>query len=84
MHTFMDPAETALLLIDHQSGLFQTVKDIEIHQLRANVLALARAAKLLSLPVITTASVPEGPNGPLMPEIAQTVPRPSSSLAMAK
>jgi nicotinamidase-related amidase len=38
------------------------------------VLALARAAKPLSLPVITTTSVPEGPNGPPMPEIAQTAP----------
>lgn len=70
MKTFIEPAECALLLVDHQTGLFQTVKDIEISQLKANVLALAKTASLLSIPVITTASAPEGPNGPLTPEIA--------------
>jgi nicotinamidase-related amidase len=74
MSTFMQSDDTALLLIDHQSGLFQTVKNIDVRQLRTNVAALAKMAKLLSLPVITTASVPEGPNGPLVPEIAKIVP----------
>jgi nicotinamidase-related amidase len=74
MSTFTQSGDTALLLIDHQSGLFQTVKDIDVRQLRTNVAALAKMAKLLSLPVITTASVPEGPNGPLVPEIAKIVP----------
>src|SRR5215468_12434671 len=66
--------DTALLLLDHQAGLFQTVKDITVAELRANVIALARIATLLKIPVITTASVPDGPNGPLMPEIAQHAP----------
>jgi nicotinamidase-related amidase len=66
--------DTALLLLDHQTGLFQTVKDITVAELRANVIALARIATLLKIPVITTASVPDGPNGPLMPEIAEFAP----------
>src|SRR5215831_13558223 len=66
--------DTALLLLDHQAGLLQTVKDITVAELRANVIALARIATLLKIPVITTASVPEGPNGPLMPEIAEHAP----------
>ena len=70
----MDVDDSALLLLDHQSGLFQTVKDISVAELRANVCALARIATLLKLPVITTASVPEGPNGPVMPEIAELAP----------
>lgn len=70
MNTFILPADAALLLIDHQSGLFQTVKDIDVRQLRVNAFALASVAKLLSVPIITTASAPDGPNGPLMPEIA--------------
>ena len=65
----IDPADTVLLLLDHQSGLFQTVKDISVAELRANATALAKLATLLKLPVITTASVPDGPNGPPMPEI---------------
>ncbi len=62
------------MLLDHQSGLFQVVKDISIAELRANTAMLAKLATLLKLPVITTASVPEGPNGPLMPEIHQYAP----------
>src|ERR1700677_1984770 len=65
----LNAADTVLLLLDHQSGLFQTVKDISVAELRANTTALAKLATLLRIPVITTASVPDGPNGPLMPEI---------------
>src|SRR5262244_2968417 len=70
----MDVDNTILLLLDHQDGLFLTVKDISVAELRANVTALARIATLLKMPVITTASVPDGPNGPLMPEIAEFAP----------
>ncbi len=70
----MDPADTVILLLDHQSGLFQTVKDISVAELRANTVALAKLAALLKIPVITTASEPNGPNGPLMPEIHDAAP----------
>jgi len=70
----LDPTDTVLLLLDHQSGLFQNVKDISVAELRANTTALAKLAALTGIPVITTASVPEGPNGPLMPEIAEAAP----------
>ena len=70
----INPADTVLLLLDHQAGLFQVVKDIEVAQLRANTTMLAKLATLMRLPVITTASVPEGPNGPLMPEIHEAAP----------
>lgn len=69
-----DTSDVAILLLDHQSGLFQTVQDIEIADLRRNVEMLARLAKLLDIPVITTASEPAGPNGPLMPEIHELAP----------
>src|SRR6516164_559700 len=71
----MNVDDSVLLLLDHQSGLFQTVKDITVAELRANVAALARIATLLKLPVITTASVPEGPNGPVMPEVVKLAPQ---------
>jgi nicotinamidase-related amidase len=63
-----------MLLLDHQSGLFQTVKDIPVAELRANTAMLAKLASVLKIPVITTASVPDGPNGPLMPEIHELAP----------
>jgi nicotinamidase-related amidase len=72
--TRINADDVAFLLIDHQSGLFQTVKDIEIPTLRSNVSALSKIAALENIPVITTASEPKGPNGPLMPEIHQIAP----------
>ena len=73
-NALINPADTAMLLLDHQSGLFQVVKDIEVAQLRANAAMLARLATLMKLPVITTASEPKGPNGPIMPEIQAAAP----------
>ncbi len=70
----IDPNDAVLLLIDHQSGLFQTVGDMPMPELRARAAALAKMATLAKLPVITTASVPQGPNGPLIPEIMQNAP----------
>src|SRR4030095_6770104 len=54
---------------DHQSGLFQLVADMDMLTLRHNVSALAKVAHLGKIPTFTTASVPDGPNGPLIPEI---------------
>jgi nicotinamidase-related amidase len=71
----IDPTDTAFLLLDHQSGLFQTVKDISVYELRANTTALAKVAAIHQIPVIVTASEPGGPNGPLMPEIQESAPR---------
>ncbi len=51
----LDPTDTVFLLLDHQSGLFQNVKDITVAELRAN-------------------TIPDGPNGPLMPEIQEAAP----------
>ena len=68
----IDPDDAVLLLIDHQSGLFQTVKDMEMTVLRANATTLAKVATLAKIPVITSASVPQGPNGPLIPRFTST------------
>jgi nicotinamidase-related amidase len=32
----LDPADTVILLLDHQTGLFQTVKDVPVAELRTN------------------------------------------------
>lgn len=70
----INPDDAVLLLIDHQSGLFNLVKDMSVQELRQNVIALAKVATMQKIPIITTASVPEGPNGPLIPEIKQIAP----------
>ena len=45
----INPNDTTLLLIDHQSGLFNLVKDMSVPDLRRNVTALAKVATLLKL-----------------------------------
>jgi nicotinamidase-related amidase len=72
--TLLDPADSVLLLLDHQTGLLQTVKDIGITELRANTTLLAKLATMHDIPVIVSASEPNGPNGPLIPEIRQSAP----------
>ena len=70
----IDPNDAVMLLIDHQSGLFQTVGDMPMPVLRNHAAALAKMATLANIPGITTASVPQGPNGPLIPEIHANAP----------
>jgi len=70
----LDASDSVLLLVDHQSGLLQVVKDISHPELRVHLATLAKAAELSEVPVITTASVPEGPNGPLLPEVFDNAP----------
>src|SRR5262245_25132037 len=67
----LDPKDSIMLLLDHQTGLFQTVKDVPVRDLRANTVVLAKVATQAKVPIIMTASEPAGPNGPLMPELAE-------------
>ena len=70
----LDANDAVLLLLDHQTGLFQTVKDVPLRDLRANTVALARIAEQAKMPIIYTASEPGGPNGPIMEELAAAAP----------
>jgi hypothetical protein len=45
-----DPSDVVFLLLDHQSGLSQCVKDIPVADLRRNVEMLAKLATLLKIP----------------------------------
>ena len=74
VHQFIDPADTALVLLDHQSGILPTVTDLTPAELRNNVVALAKAARAFDLPAVLTSSAPDGPNGPLLPELVATLP----------
>ena len=62
----LDPSDTVILLLDHQTGLLQTVKDVPPVEVRTNAVALHNIAQLAGAPVIMTASEPNGPNGPLI------------------
>lgn len=67
------PDNAALLLIDHQVGLFTGVRDIPVGELTHNVVALAKAAKVLGVPIIVTATSPDM-WGPTIPALAEALP----------
>jgi len=69
----LTPENAALLLIDHQVGLFTGVRDIPVAELKHNVVALAKAAKVLGVPTIVTATSPEM-WGPIIPELTEALP----------
>ncbi len=64
----------ALLLIDHQVGLMQIVRDMNPEEFKNNVVGLAKTAKNFGLPVILTTSVDWGPNGTILPELKTLFP----------
>jgi len=61
-----------LLLVDHQVGLYTGVRDIDILQLKHNVVGLTRAMLALKVPVIVTTTT-EKWWGPLIPELAEVL-----------
>lgn len=70
----LDKNNVAVLLVDHQTGLTNLVKDYSPDDFKNNVLALADAAKYFKLPTILTTSFEDGPNGPLVPELKEMFP----------
>src|SRR5712671_3838860 len=71
-HERLTSDNAALLLIDHQVGLFTGVRDIPVGELKHNVVALAKAAKVLGVPTIVTATSPDM-WGPIIPELAEAL-----------
>jgi nicotinamidase-related amidase len=66
--------DAAILLVDHQSGLANLVRDFSPEEFKNNVLALADSAKYFNLPTILTTSFEDGPNGPLVSELKELFP----------
>jgi nicotinamidase-related amidase len=65
---------TALLLIDHQVGTMQLIKNIDRKLAARQSIALAKMAKILDMPVVITSSQEERAQGPILPEIAEILP----------
>jgi nicotinamidase-related amidase len=64
---------TAVLLIDHQVGLFTGVRDIGIAELKHNVVGLAKAAQILGVPVVAATTARESLWGPTIPELREVL-----------
>lgn len=75
MSTANFPADnTALLLIDHQVGTMQLIKNIDRELAARQSVALAKMAKILDMPVVITSSQEERAQGPILPAIAEVLP----------
>src|SRR6266513_1172321 len=64
----------ALVLVDHQVGLMTGVRDYSTGELKHNVVALARAAKALKLPIVVTTTSRDSLWGPTFPELVEALP----------
>lgn len=75
MHTnAFNPANAAMLLIDHQIGTMAWTHSHDINLVKQNAIKLAKIAKALDLPVILTSSMEDQVQGPLIPELADILP----------
>jgi nicotinamidase-related amidase len=64
----------ALVLVDHQIGLMTGVRDYSIGELKHNVVALAKAARALKLPIVVTTTARDSMWGPTFPELVEALP----------
>src|SRR5258708_39613655 len=65
---------SALLLIDHQVGTMQLIKNIDRELAAKRSIALAKMAKILAMPVVITSSQEDHAQGPILPKIAEILP----------
>jgi nicotinamidase-related amidase len=64
----------ALILVDHQVGLMTGVRDYSTGELKHNVVALAKAAKALNLPIVVATTARDSMWGPTFPELVEALP----------
>ena len=67
-------SNAAVVLVDHQIGLMTGVRDYETGELKHNVVALAKAAKALKLPIVITTTARDSLWGPTFPELVDALP----------
>lgn len=60
--------------IDHQTGLMNLVDNARPVEFKNMVIALAKTAKIHSVPSVITTSAESGPNGPFVPEVLELLP----------
>ncbi|KAJ4303698.1 hypothetical protein N0V90_002599 [Kalmusia sp. IMI 367209] len=64
----------ALLIVDHQVGLFQLTRDFDHTIFKQNMIAHAALGRLFDIPVVITTSTQTGPNGRVPKEILDMYP----------
>ncbi|KAG2004194.1 ycaC protein, variant 2 [Coprinopsis cinerea AmutBmut pab1-1] len=73
-YTRLDKEKAALLIVDHQVGLMQIVRDMGPEEFKNNVFGHAAIGQVFNLPTVITSSSETGPNGPIPQEILDMHP----------
>jgi nicotinamidase-related amidase len=70
----LTPTNSALLIIDYQPLQVSSIASMDRRTLVANIVAVARAAKLYALPIVlSTVNVKTGKNGPTIHQLAEVL-----------
>ena len=64
----------AVVFVDNQVGLMTGIRDYSIADLKHNIVGLAKAARALGLPIVTTTTSSETLWGPAIPELQEALP----------
>lgn len=66
---------SALLLIDHQTGTINWMHSTTKSEVKRNTLALAKSAAAVGMTTVMTSSMEDHPQGPLFPELEGIMPQ---------
>ena len=72
MYETITPENSALIIVDHQIGLYTGVRDISVLELKHNIIGLVKAAKVFRIPIIVTTTI-ESVWGPMIPELQEVL-----------
>lgn len=70
----LNPANHALVLIDHESQMGFAVKNIDITELRNNTAIVAGASKIFNIPTVVTTVAEKSFSGPVFREVSEFYP----------
>jgi len=65
---------TAMILIDHQTGTMSWARSNPFEMMKTNALMLAKAATIMDMPIVLTSSMEEFIQGPLLEEFQTICP----------
>jgi len=74
MSRWFTPESSVLVLIDHQIGTLQLVKNLPSDVALRNAIVLSKTAKTLGMPIVMTSSMEDQLQGPIAPALRQVAP----------
>jgi nicotinamidase-related amidase len=69
----LTPENAAVVFVDHQVGLLTGIRDYSTGELKHSVVAFAKAARALKLPIVATTTARDSMWGPTFPELVEAL-----------